>query len=269
MFLDLALARRLEEAERLSTIAHAEARARLVPTGGATCARVGDGTAVYTGRGLPVTGVFGLGMHAPVTTDHLDQAAAFFAEREEAAFLHLCPFADESLARALSGRIRRVTQFKQMWVRPAVLDDVTPAEIGENEALVIREAVTDAERWHWARMVSWGFWPHGRLEDANTDVGGPNAFTVGSRVFVAWLGDQSIGAGALWIGDGVARLYSTTLAEWRNRGAQTALIVARINAARSAGCDLVAVTTLPGTASQRNIERFGFRVAYTRVAVEF
>ena len=41
----------------------------------------------------------------------------------------------------------------------------------------------------------------------------------------------------------------------------------RLAMARDAGCDLAATNTLPGTASQRNAERAGFRVAYTKAVV--
>lgn len=270
MYLDVALAQRLEESDRLSTLQHAEARARLAPESGATWQAVGDGTAVFTGPGLPVSGIFGLGMRAPVTADHLREAAAFFSARTMGATLNLCPFADPSLVAALEGRIRRVVGFKHVWVRPAEAPFAPePQPNAASHTISVREAQTDDERWLWARLVSLAFGFQGRLEDANTDVSGANAFSVGSRVFTAWQNNQPIGAGALWMGGGVARLYSAaTVSGWRNQGAQQALIAARISAARAAGCDLITVATLPGTPSQRNIERFGFRIAYTRVAVE-
>lgn len=270
MYLDAALAQRLEESDRISTLQHAEARARLAPNAGATWAAIGDGSAIYTGPGLPVGGVFGLGMRAPVTPAHLQEATAFFAERNMPAVVHLCPLADSSLTAALQAEGRRILQFKHIWVRAAAAEPAPDAlPHAPAAAISVREAQTDDERWLWARLVSLAFGHVGRLEDANTDVSGPNAFSVGSRVFTAWAGDQPVGAGALWMGDGVARLFSTaTISGWRNQGAQQALISARLNAARAAGCDLISVATLPGTPSQRNVERFGFRIAYTRVAVK-
>jgi hypothetical protein len=44
-----------------------------------------------------------------------------------------------------------------------------------------------------------------------------------------------------------------------------ALLQARLAAARRAGCDLAVVGTSPGSDSQRNIERAGFTLAYTKV----
>jgi len=45
---------------------------------------------------------------------------------------------------------------------------------------------------------------------------------------------------------------------------QTALLGARIAWAAARGCDLAVSITAPASISQRNIERAGFRVAYTR-----
>jgi ribosomal protein S18 acetylase RimI-like enzyme len=52
--------------------------------------------------------------------------------------------------------------------------------------------------------------------------------------------------------------------EGRRRGAQQALLDARLRAAAARGCDLAMVVTAAGSASQRNSERNGFKVAYTR-----
>ena len=56
-----------------------------------------------------------------------------------------------------------------------------------------------------------------------------------------------------------------TLPEFRNRGVQRALLLARIALAAESGCDLAMVCTEPGSDSQRNAAHHGFRVAYTRI----
>jgi hypothetical protein len=40
-----------------------------------------------------------------------------------------------------------------------------------------------------------------------------------------------------------------------------------MQAARLAGCDLGMVITSPGSHSQRNVERLGFQVAYTKAVM--
>jgi hypothetical protein len=57
---------------------------------------------------------------------------------------------------------------------------------------------------------------------------------------------------------------AATIPGARNRGAQRALLDARMRHAFHAGCDLAMMCAAPGSASQRNAERLGFRIAYTR-----
>ena len=58
---------------------------------------------------------------------------------------------------------------------------------------------------------------------------------------------------------------TATLEPFRGRGCQSALIRWRLADAARAGCDLVVVEATPGSQSQRNLERLGLRLAYTRV----
>ena len=57
---------------------------------------------------------------------------------------------------------------------------------------------------------------------------------------------------------------ASTVPEGRRQGAQLALLDARLQTAVDAGCDLAMMVAAPGSASQRNAERQGFRIAYTR-----
>ena len=52
--------------------------------------------------------------------------------------------------------------------------------------------------------------------------------------------------------------------ELRRRGLQTALLHERMRYAFEHECKLAMMVALPGSDSQRNAERKGFRVAYTR-----
>jgi hypothetical protein len=58
---------------------------------------------------------------------------------------------------------------------------------------------------------------------------------------------------------------ASTVPEARRRGAQLALLHARLRYALDHGCDLAVMGAQPGSGSQRNAERQGFRVAYTRI----
>jgi GNAT superfamily N-acetyltransferase len=93
----------------------------------------------------------------------------------------------------------------------------------------------------------------------------PNAASAIGTCFLAWLDGQPAGGGAIYIHAGVAELGSTsTRSQFRGRGVQSALLYRRLAVASESGCDLAMVITIPGTASQRNVERIGFRLAYTK-----
>jgi GNAT superfamily N-acetyltransferase len=67
---------------------------------------------------------------------------------------------------------------------------------------------------------------------------------------------------------GMAAFFgAATLPEFRGRGIQRAFMEERLRIARQAGCDLAVTLTMPGTTSQRNVERAGFRTVYTKVVV--
>src|SRR6185503_16640497 len=84
--------------------------------------------------------------------------------------------------------------------------------------------------------------------------------------FLAELDGQAIAAGAMTISDGVALLAgASTTPEHRRQGAQLALLESRLRYAAEQGCDIAMMGALPGSGSQRNAERHGFRIAYTRV----
>jgi GNAT superfamily N-acetyltransferase len=90
------------------------------------------------------------------------------------------------------------------------------------------------------------------------------------RVLLARDGTVPVGAGALFIHDGVGWLGAAgTLPEHRGKGAQSALLAARIALARELGLDTVTTETgerLPDrpAGSFRNILRAGFEEAYVR-----
>jgi GNAT superfamily N-acetyltransferase len=92
----------------------------------------------------------------------------------------------------------------------------------------------------------------------------------GWHCFLAWDGDEPAAAASLFVNGGVAWLGgAATRPAFRGRGAQPALIAARIERAREAGARRLCVETgerVPARPDQsyRNILRAGFREAYLR-----
>jgi GNAT superfamily N-acetyltransferase len=86
-----------------------------------------------------------------------------------------------------------------------------------------------------------------------------------SPCFLAEFEGQPGAAGVLSIHQGVALFGgASTIPELRRRGLQAALLEERMRYASDVGCDLAMMVAEAGSNSQRNAERQGFRVAYTR-----
>jgi GNAT superfamily N-acetyltransferase len=93
---------------------------------------------------------------------------------------------------------------------------------------------------------------------------------MGWHCFLAWDGDEPAAAGSLFVDAGVAWFGgAATRPAFRGRGAQTALLAARIERARKVGARRLCVETgerVPARPDQsyRNILRAGFLEAYLR-----
>jgi GNAT superfamily N-acetyltransferase len=234
---------------------------------------IAGGTAVYAGDGNPYSRAIGLGLYGPVAEPDLARMEAFYADRNLAPELSLCPLADESMVDALGARGYRIRMFMHTWFCP--LTDEGPRTKDERwptVAGVTVRPIKPGEADLWVRTAWHGF--------AGDDVAPPDDLVISpyptmahATCWLAWLdgerlGDEPAGAGSLAIHNGVAELFGTsTRPSCRGRGVQTALMHARMAAAAAAGCDLIAVHTDPGSASQRNVERAGFRLAYTKVTL--
>ena len=77
--------------------------------------------------------------------------------------------------------------------------------------------------------------------------------------FIAFENDVPAAGASLFLNGETAWIgMAATLSEHRNKGAQGMLLSARIDAARNAGCKLIAVETAEENASFRNMLRYGF-----------
>ncbi len=262
-FVDLALARRLEMAHAWRSIRYARAQSALRPETLSAVHAAAGGYAVYAGDGSPLNKAVGLGFE-PITGAALDCVEQFYRSHHISPRVDLCPLADPSLLNLLKQGGYRLDEFFNVLVRSlsdAILSPPLPAWMRITQA-------SEKEADVWLRAVAQGFTGESPPQDA-FDVLGPNVYSENSACFFAWVDGQPAGGGAMFIHEGVVELGSaSTRPAFRKRGVQTALILARLAAAREAGCDLAMVLTSPATESQRNVERAGFRLAYTKVIVE-
>jgi GNAT superfamily N-acetyltransferase len=157
-----------------------------------------------------------------------------------------------------------VHEWQLAWVRAAaapLLATEKPSEV------VVRRVAAGEERRYFQVVVA-GFLESEEVPEEAIAMLAPTAHAAGYELYLAWLGDEPIGGAALAWADGVAFLSGSGVRpSQRRRGAQSALIRARLERARALGCDLVYSNTLPGTSSRRNMERYGFHVAYPKLVM--
>jgi ribosomal protein S18 acetylase RimI-like enzyme len=262
-FADIALARRVESTDAWIGLGSARIHAQLHPESGASSMEVAGGFALYTGAGSPLTQVLGIGLDGEVTSTQIDGVESFFRARGANVSIELCPFADRSLLPYLASRGYELTMFSNMLVRRFV--PPAPA-ITPGEATVQQCAPAEAEVW--ARTVLEGFTGAIPLSDESVSVLVSLFHQPETVCLLARVGGTPAGAGAISIHQGVAAMYgASTLPAFRRRGIQGSIIQSLVTQATDAGCDIGYTLTEPGSASQRNLERQDYRVAYTRVTM--
>jgi catechol 2,3-dioxygenase-like lactoylglutathione lyase family enzyme len=264
---DLALARRLERTEAAANAAFVEARAELHPGTGAEWTEVAGAYAMFDGVGSPLTQTFGLGLFDAVDDAVLEELEAFFRARDAEVFHEISPVADPALLGRLSARGYSPVEFTSVLYRPTAARAAAPPTGREppRDLRVRRTEPNEADLWARVAAEGWSSESAG-LESFMLELGRISARARGAHCFLAELGGEPIAAGALNLGDGVALLAgASTVPAGRRNGAQAALLDARLRFAAERGCALAVMGARPGSASQRNAQRQGFRIAYTRV----
>jgi hypothetical protein len=260
---DLALARRLERTEARSNAAFVEVRAAVEPKIGASWVEVAGAYAMFDGVGSPCTQTFGLGLFDHVGDDELQELEAFFECRGAGVFHEVSPLADLALLALLNKRGYQPIEFTSMLFRPAAL---AIESTGARDEKILVRCIDPGEEDLWADTAAQGW---GETQELGEFVRNLGKVATRSKGYVALLAEsngQPIASASLALGDGVAVLAgASTIPSARNRGAQRALLQARLRMAAERGCDLVMMGASPGSTSQRNAERQGFRIAYTRI----
>jgi GNAT superfamily N-acetyltransferase len=259
-FADLELARRLERCEAQTSMSFVEARARLVPERGAAWMERNGTLAMFDGPASPLTQTFCMGLFAPPAAEDLDAIEEFFAAQGAPVLHEVSPLAGLETYSLLASRGYQPVELTSVLFQPIALSGEPPPA-----AMKVRIA-GEAEAATWSETAAKGWEAEGELLEFLRDVGRVTAASEGMHMFVAELEGQPVATGSLAMHGGVAHLAgASTLPSARNRGAQRALLDARLRYAAANGCTLATMGAAPGSASQRNAERRGFRIAYTRM----
>lgn len=257
-FSDTTLSRRLERCEAKMNAAMIESRARLHPETGAAWIDVNGAYAMFDGVGSPLTQTFCLGLFSEPTADDLTKLEDFFTSRNAKVYHEVSPLAAPETLAILRRRGYRPIELTSILYRPI-------AAI-ETDSGVATRIIGPGEEDLWAATAAEGWSEYPGLSEFMHDLGRVTASAHGAYAFLAELDGRPIGTGAMAIHDGVALLAgASTIPSARKQGAQKALLQARLRFAAEQGCDLATMGALPGSPSQRNAERQGFRIAYTRI----
>jgi GNAT superfamily N-acetyltransferase len=254
IFADAILARRLEAAES------ANARGCSAQPGSAIL-EIAGGCAIFVGAESPLTQAVGLGLNGPVAEPQIDQLECFFRSRGAAVSIDLCPLADPGFFALLGARGYRAAEFNNVLVKPLAGAEIvlTPR---------VRRALP-GESDLWSHTVGHGFFEQPELTTDEMDIGRAVFAMPGALCYLSCTEvGLPAGAGALAIHDSLALLFAdATVPAQRRTGLHRELISARLNEAIARGCSLATASTLPGSGSQRNYERLGFQVVYTKVTM--
>lgn len=262
IFSDLSLSRRLEKTEARTNASFVEARARAFPDVGAEWLEVGGTYAMFDGINSPLTQTFGLGLFDALTPNDLDRIEKFFHERNATVFHEVSPLANPATFALLNERGYQACEFTSILYRP-IQRGISFTEL-RNDKIQVRLIGTD-EVDVWAQTSARGWSEFPELAEFMLMFGKVVAQRKDGLSFMAELDGQPIATGAMSIYKDVALLAgASTIPEGRNQGAQLALLDTRLRYAADHGCNIATMGALPGSASQRNAERQGFRIAYTR-----
>jgi acetyltransferase (GNAT) family protein len=261
---DQALSYRLESAEWLPSLHLVDQLARDKPEVQAERQMVAGGWMMYGGPQSPLNHMIGMGLQGPVSKVEFEQVEEFYRRHNSVCEVVVSPYSDASLLEHLGERGYRITEWNSVLVRELIPGE--PADFAE-DAIKIRSVGPDNARL-WSEIVAQGF---AEIAPVSPELFMPFASAPNSICFIAEIDGRTVAGagGSVFPQEGIAPFYgAATLPEFRNRGAQNALFQARLQAAARAQCKLAVVCTLPGSVSQRNAERNGFWLAYTKVAMQ-
>jgi GNAT superfamily N-acetyltransferase len=231
---------------------------------GAATARIGGG--VVLSMAADVTRYWsktvGLGIDEPITSALIGQVLDFYrANQDQGAALQIAP----SLLPDDWDRICAEHGLRPGSQALKLAAPIEEAQFGRSDLRIAPVGPEHAQDWAELVLNTFGM-PMAGLADMLTASLGDPAF----HPFAAWDGETLVAAANLYVTGEVGSLNTgATAASHRGRGAQSALIAARIQAAAALGCRwLVAETGKPAAGqsnpSTDNLTRAGLQVLYAR-----
>jgi hypothetical protein len=264
-FMDRALARRLESCEEMPQVLYARIFQKTRPSIGAAELEICGGHMVFAGLGSPIGRATGVGLDRPFTADDVEKIEQFYREHKAPSQVDLCPMHEAAVFEMFKQRGYAIAELNNVLYRKLDPEEKFPPP---PEGCEIRGGTVE-ESAIASAIVEGAFFPDGAPE-AFRGLIEPLYQMEGAATVMARIDGTIVGC-AVGLVIPEHRVFALcgagTKAEFRGRGIQTALLRARMSAAAEAGCEYAVVVTQGGTTSQRNAERLGFRVAYSKVTV--
>ena len=267
----------IELAERTGIEAYADfatgAPAPLWETLGISSLRVGSALALVVrhdpSRFFNRAG--GFGADEPITVDHLAEVGDFYRESGVSQGMIMIPpslLPPDWAGIAAKLKLSEGSRYAKLGCDVETALAVSGDDDGATLDSALRVGLVEpsqAQEWATVMMTTFGF-TQALVDMAASCVGRPNW-----RQYAVWEGEQIVAVGSIYMYGGCADMFGgATLPEARGRGAQSALLTVRAQAAREEGCRwLVAETGAesPGghNSSLHNMLRAGFEPLYERV----
>ncbi|KAL2072181.1 hypothetical protein VTL71DRAFT_11524 [Oculimacula yallundae] len=267
----LQTAKRLEEADQIFTTRLAKAVAQIHHSHATFTIPLSSGgvaSVSLPSLGRTMNRIMGFGMRGPVSEVDLAIAEDMFAKNGVETLVCLCTHADSSARKVLAARGYVVEGFMNCYARELTDADLEVGGMGIEGVEISRipeERLDEFPGWS-----AEGFRSSGGSEFLLDTLGRAAVLREDTRLYYAIVGGKVVStSGTAFIQTskgGVALFYiGSTVPEYCGRGIQAALMRFKLADARREGFEMAAVQALCGSGSSRNVERVGFRLAYTRV----
>jgi GNAT superfamily N-acetyltransferase len=221
---------------------------------------VADGQAFFTGHS-PFSFAVGFGLSRGLAATELNTVEAFYAERGVPCKIDVTPATDVSVETLLHARNYRVADLTS--VLSVATEDFDLG--GAAPEVQLRWASPD-DCETWVDTVARNFYVTEPGEERRGNMACMFHAANALNVIASVEGKLAGVAGCMIPYDGgMAVVYgSCTVPEFRRLGVHREMLRLRVDTARAAGCDSVLATALPGSDSERNLERCGFTPWYVK-----
>ena len=231
---------------------------------------VAGGGVGFSGIGSWSNQAVGLGFAGEVTAGDVETIIDFHASRGVQPKVELAPHAHPSCVARLREAGFVINGFEQVLVRRLGAEAAPLPETDPKIAVDVMNAGDGSARDHFLRVQTFGFRSDETAEPNEHDLRLFPRYMLDPRVraVMAIVDERPAAAALVEIDAPLAQLFGgSTRPTLRGRGAQRALILARLRLAEEAGCTIAATDSQPGGPTERNAIRLGFSAVYTRVSL--